>query len=91
MLKEVVLKIYGDVHGVGMRYQTFHKAQELNLMGFVRNLPDGTVEILAQGEKENLKKLIAWIKEEPKFADVKNVKVDWRKLQERYQTFEIRY
>lgn len=91
MLAEVILKIYGDVQGVGFRYSTVRQAQLLTLTGFVRNLPDGSVEILAQGEKENLEKLIAWTKKGPYFAEVEKIEATWKQPEEKFQEFEIRY
>jgi acylphosphatase len=54
----------GHVQGVGFRYTTQKLALQLQLTGFVRNLPDGTVEICAQGPQENLEKLISALKKE---------------------------
>ncbi len=89
-MAEVFLKIFGDVQGVGFRYQALQKAKSLNLTGWVRNAPDGNLEILAQGTKKDLEKLIVWAKEGPKFANVKDIQIAWRKPQEKYSDFEIR-
>ena len=48
---EIFIKIYGRVHGVGFRYSAKRIAQKLALTGTVRNASDGTVEIIAQGQK----------------------------------------
>jgi len=58
MVSEIFLKIYGQVHGVGFRYHAEKTARSLKLAGYVRNANGGTVEILAQGKKENLEKLM---------------------------------
>ena len=58
MKKQTVLKIYGRVQGVFFRDSSRRKAKELGLSGWVRNEPDGTVQIVAEGEEKSLKKLI---------------------------------
>jgi len=65
MLHELHIKVSGEVQNVGFRYQTNKLAQGLQLTGWVRNAPDGTVEILAQGEKKNLTRLLTWARQGP--------------------------
>ncbi|MBI4050736.1 MAG: acylphosphatase [Candidatus Doudnabacteria bacterium] len=88
-MREIFIKIFGDVQGVGFRYQTVQKARELNLTGWVRNAPDGSVEILAQGSKENLEKLAQWAKTGPKIAEVTDMQIEWREMSASYSDFEI--
>jgi len=78
--QKIVLKIFGLVQGVGFRYYTAEKAEELGLNGWVRNEPDGSVTIVAQGEKANLEKLVEWAKKGPFLARVKDVKIEWQEL-----------
>lgn len=52
---------YGRVQGVGFRYYSTHKAQELGLTGWVRNLYDGTVEMEVQGRSEDIDRLIRYL------------------------------
>ena len=54
-------RIYGKVQSVGFRYSTWGEAKRLGLTGYVRNLYDGSVEILACGTPEQLEKLLLWI------------------------------
>ncbi len=54
--------VHGMVQGVGFRYSTQHEAQRLGLTGYARNLDDGSVEVVACGEAENVDKLVAWLK-----------------------------
>ena len=88
---EASIKIFGNVQGVSFRYYTVQKARELNLTGWIKNAPDGTVEILAQGEKKALQKLMAWAREGPQGAEVKKVVLAWRQPQAVFETFEIHY
>jgi acylphosphatase len=60
MRKRVGLKIYGKVQGVFFRDSSQRKAKELDLSGWIKNEPDGTVRITAEGEEKDLKELIEW-------------------------------
>ena len=71
--------IYGEVQGVFFRRTAKLKAEELGLVGWVRNRPDGGVEAVAQGPKTSVNKLIVWCKKGPPFAKVEKVEVEWRK------------
>lgn len=62
--------VEGKVQGVCFRHHTHEMALSLGLAGWVRNLPDGTVEIIAEGETANLQKLIEWAKKGPVNARV---------------------
>jgi acylphosphatase len=68
MIVELHAIIRGRVQGVGFRYTTRQYAHKLSLHGSVRNLPDGSVEIFAQGPKDNLERLLSYLKEEA-FSD----------------------
>lgn len=54
--------VHGVVQGVGFRYSTQREALQLGLTGYARNLDDGSVEVLACGETEQVEKLIGWLK-----------------------------
>ncbi len=54
--------VYGRVQGVGFRYSTQLQAKTLGLMGYARNMDDGSVEVLACGEAEQVEKLVSWLK-----------------------------
>ena len=56
-MERLHLIIFGDVHGVGFRFSALEIARDLDLVGWVRNRPEGSVEIVAEGPKENLEKL----------------------------------
>lgn len=65
--------VEGKVQGVGYRYHAHETASGLGLAGWVRNLPDGTVEIVAEGAADALQKLIGWAKKGPRNARVTQV------------------
>jgi acylphosphatase len=69
--------VHGRVQGVSFRYYTVLKAVDLNLKGWVRNLPDGTVEVLAEGAHEPLGQLLDFLHRGPSGASVESVDVQW--------------
>jgi tRNA pseudouridine55 synthase len=87
---EFYAKVYGRVQGVGYRYFVKEKAQILDLFGYVKNLEDGTVEVLAQGREENLQKLIEELKKGPYLAKVEKIDIIFRKPLEIFRNFEIK-
>lgn len=83
--------VSGLVQGVFFRSETRAKARELGLFGWVRNLKDGRVEILAEGEKEKLEKLIGWAKTGPDSARIDGLGVEWSEYKGEFKNFEIKY
>ena len=85
----VNIKITGKVQGVGFRYFVLRQAQELGITGWVSNKPNGHVEALAQGDKEDLDQFIAKVKQGPAFSRVDDLILNWEDGQENYTSFEI--
>ncbi|MDV5356004.1 acylphosphatase [Enterobacter asburiae] len=84
--------VHGSVQGVGFRYTTQHEAQRLGLVGYARNLDDGSVEVVACGEAENVNKLIAWLKAGgPRSARVDRVLTEPHQPDREWDNFGIRY
>ena len=77
MKKQIILKIYGKVQGVFFREETRKKAKELNLAGSVKNEPDGTVRIVAEGEESELEEFTEWCRSSPDHTKVDKVEVEW--------------
>ncbi|HEY3085736.1 MAG TPA: acylphosphatase [Candidatus Dormibacteraeota bacterium] len=69
--------VRGDVQGVGFRYFVQRKAQQLGLRGWVRNNDDGTVEVVAEGERGDLDQLKRALDEGPRMARVDSVDARW--------------
>jgi acylphosphatase len=69
--------IEGHVQGVGFRYFVLNKAQQLNLTGWVRNTLEGNVEVLAEGEQDQLIELLEALHKGPRSAFVTNLKEQW--------------
>ena len=67
--------VHGRVQGVGFRYATLSRARMLGVVGWVRNLPSGEVEVEAQGSPGGVEKLIDWLRVGPRSAIVVDVRV----------------
>ncbi|AJF72500.1 MULTISPECIES: acylphosphatase [Raoultella] len=84
--------VYGSVQGVGFRYTTQREALRLGLTGYARNLDDGSVEVLACGEAEQVAALVSWLKEGgPRSARVDRVHTEPHQPTREWQKFSILY
>lgn len=91
MPKQVHLIVRGHVQGVFFRAATQHEARRLGLAGWVRNLGDGSVEILAQGESSALAELVTWSQHGPAGAWVERVDEEWGEADGQDPDFRIRH
>ena len=85
----VYIIIKGKVQGVSFRYFTLKQAQELNIVGWVQNKPNGTVESLAQGDKINLELFIKKLKQGSSLSRVDDVILNWEHQEKDYDNFTI--
>jgi len=83
--------IYGYVQGVNFRWYTRREASALGLVGYVRNRADGSVEVVAEGERENVQQLLTWLYHGPSEAVVDRVDVTWQSPTNEFSRFEVRY
>jgi acylphosphatase len=83
--------VHGLVQGVAFRHYTRLQASQLNLTGFVRNLQDGSVEVLAEGDEEALVNLAKWLDSGPPSARVRRVDISWIEPKGKYSSFSIAY
>ena len=90
-MERVQIKVFGFVQGVLYRSNVLGMAEKLGLTGWVRNAPDGSVELLAEGEKEALEELIDWCQKGPSFAKVEKVQTSWEEATGEFGDFEVRY
>lgn len=74
-MKAYKIDVFGKVHGVYYRADTCRKAGELNINGTVKNMPDGSVQIIAEGEEDKLEEFIQWCNNGPLLAKVSSVNV----------------
>ncbi len=90
-LASVQAIVYGYVQGVFFRAFASRRATGLGLTGYVRNLPGGTVEVQAEGERKQLEELIGYLKVGPPAARVEKVETNWSEYTGSYSRFSIRY
>jgi len=89
-MKRVHLFVSGRVQGVFFRVHTRDLAQKLGLSGFVRNLPDGRVEVVAEGPEEKLQELIEFCHRGPPLAHVTHVEIRWEEPTGEFRGFSVR-
>lgn len=82
-------KISGQVQGVRFRVFVQDVATEMELVGSVRNLPDGTVEVIAQGMPDTLKEFVEYLHEGSLQAKVASVAVDWQSVGGTFDEFSV--
>lgn len=88
-LKQLHLTVRGRVQGVYFRASAQREAKRLGLGGWVRNRPDGSVEILAEGEETSIRELYGWAQKGPGAARVDHVDTRWRSFTGEFPDFRI--
>lgn len=88
-MQEIHCVVKGRVQMVMYRDFVKRGARSLGLTGWVKNLSDGTVEIVARGEKEKLEQLVARMKKGPLLSKVEDVRVEWREPSQHFDSFDI--
>ena len=83
--------VSGRVQGVSFRSFTVSKASELGLKGYVKNLPDRTVEVVAEGSKEKINELISWLRKGPLLSKINEVKISCSEVLNEFSDFRIKY
>lgn len=83
--------VHGRVQGVSFRYYTQRRASELGLVGYVRNQWDGTVEVVAEGQRSGVETLLSFLHEGPRAAFVTQVDARWPTPTGQFDRFEVRY
>ena len=83
--------VHGWVQGVGFRWRTRDVARRLGLQGYVRNRPDRTVEVVAEGPESALRELLSFLEAGPTGAVVERVDASWLPPGTQLRGFEVRY
>ena len=83
--------VHGKVQGVSFRHYTTEKARELKLTGWVMNRRDRTVEVVAEGSRENLEALRTWLHQGSPEADVERVDATWDDATGEFKGFRTTY
>lgn len=91
MAKALKMLVEGRVQGVGYRRFVYRNARTLGIKGYIKNLADGKVEILAIGENSIMADFIRTTKKGPSFAWVYNIQYQEIELEKEYGDFEIKY
>ena len=86
---EAIVK--GSVQGVGFRYHASRRAREVGVTGYVRNLWDGSVEVVAEGDKTRLDQLLSYLQVGPRSAWVREVVTNWQDASGKFNSFEVRF
>jgi acylphosphatase len=83
--------VQGLVQGVWFRQSTKDEAVRLGVFGWVRNLPDGNVEAVFEGEKKKVEEIVGWCHRGPSGAHVTKVDISWERYRGEFGHFDIRY
>ena len=86
-----IAKVSGSVQGVGFRYFVQRKAEAYNLRGYTKNMPDGSVEVVAEGDRPGLIELATDLKKGPFLSHVDDVQVVWSDSEQNFRDFSIRH
>lgn len=89
--RELSATVRGFVQGVGFRDFVQRAAFRMGLTGYTKNLPDGSVLVVAQGDRESLERLVERLDDGPGFAEVTEIEVEWREPTEEFDRFDIVY
>jgi acylphosphatase len=90
--KRLEAKIYGRVQGVGFRYFTEVKAETLGITGWVANLWDGTVKVVAEGPEDKINEFLSALWKGPRLAVVEDIKYDLKDIdQPTFTSFDVRF
>ena len=87
----VHLIVSGRVQGVFFRAEAQEKAKELGVFGWVKNLSEGRVEAVFEGERDKVEEMVKWAKKGPPGAIVNDLNVVWEEYQAEFNNFEIRH
>ena len=81
--------LYGIVKGVGMRYSVYRKAVSLRLLGYVKNMLDGSVKIEVEGDETSILTLLDYVKQDVRWARVERTQIIWKDYEGKYKQFKI--
>jgi acylphosphatase len=92
MVKKIKVHVFvsGQVQGVFFRDSAKKKALELDIFGWVSNLPDGRVEAIFEGEEKKVREMIDWFRQGPAFAKVENISIIADNYSGEFNSFEIK-
>jgi len=89
-MKHKNIQIFGRVQGVGFRYSARIAARNYGIKGYVRNMPDGSVYIEAEGQEKNISEFINWCREGPDSAYIEYINIEDNGLKN-FKFFDVRF
>lgn len=90
MKRQLQVFFSGSVQGVGFRFTAEQTARQFDVCGFVRNLPDGRVELVAEGEERELQEFLRAVKESRMQPNIRGSEVSWKEPENSWKTFSVR-
>lgn len=90
-VQQLTARVYGRVQGVGFRAFTQRRAGQLGLSGWVRNEPDGSVRVVAEGPRSTLRQFLDYLHQGPGVGRVERVETDWSAPDGGFASFKVRY
>ena len=90
-VKTIHAVVSGRVQGVYFRAYTLEEAQKYGLSGWVRNLPDGSVETIISGDAAQVDRMVSWLYMGSPMSEVRQVTIDELESDQQYSGFQIRY
>lgn len=90
-MKAIRVIATGKVQGVCYRESTRAEANRIGVAGWVRNLPDGSVEAVLQGDLQDIEQLVNWMEMGPQFAIVEKLEVEDIEIAELFSSFSVQY
>lgn len=83
--------VRGRVQGVNFRHYTHARARQMGLTGYVCNRRDGSVQVVAEGDADDLRALLRWLQQGPPLAEVRRVEPVWGEACNEFERFEVRF
>jgi len=88
--KKMVASVQGRVQGVGFRYFVMQEVRNMPISGYVKNMQDGTVEVVAEGDENQLKRLIEALGTGPDYSRVDTCCVQWLPFENSFNNFQMK-
>ncbi|MGD8553229.1 MAG: acylphosphatase [Anaerolineales bacterium] len=88
--KRAHVLVSGRVQGVSFRYYTVQEAESVGVEGWVRNLWDGRVEAIFEGEEDAVQHMVRWVQHGPSSAQVDSFELDWQEPVGEFDSFRVR-
>ncbi len=88
-MKQLIVNFKGRVQGVGFRYMTLQLARTFSVCGYVRNLPDGSVEVKAEGDESVVKAFLEAIQQSRLSHHIESFSAEWKEGEGKWERFEI--